>query len=177
MISATCQRLESATLKFLLNESTESLAGHVFDMLGAVPNVEVINTGFFATVGGFEFALNFHAGGAEDTVKLPAVVVSCVTGSEDERGVPNYQCDLEVRLEYHWKSDSTTPDVLKAMEAASNWLGEQMGRSDLAACLARNEAPFHVFGVIDFSGDTAVEGTRRIHSYRATVLATPYNIV
>jgi hypothetical protein len=173
-MSAICQHLETAFVRFLIHEAgSKDKVVNSFGLATHAHDIEVVPTGLLVTMDdGVDFTLSIYSGVSEDPVKLPAIVVRCEDGQRMD-DTPNIQtCQVTVELETNWDSKAGFDSVTWTDQAA-RWLhGTLSGQMAIAGELEIAH-PGLVISYVSFPEcGRSVEGRRRLSRWALEVVAS-----
>jgi hypothetical protein len=173
-MSAICQRIESALVRYLLQVAGNGdLLANSFALATNASQVQVTPIGLLVQMeDNASFTLNFYSGESEERVQLPAIIVVCDTAQRME-DVPNVQtCNVEVSLEVQCDSTEGVNSVAW-LDQASRWLHSELsGSVALARDLEVCEPGMVVSFVSHAECGRAVDGRRRIHRWSFQIVAS-----
>ena len=118
---------------------------------------------------GKEFVVGVHEGESEETVKLPAIVISAQSANEDMDARGNYSIELDVAVTFNADSSEQNPWSVDAMRYIGDGVRNIIGNWTLPDLLTSATDDFGCIGIEGKRTSREVEGRTRTQRHSMTI--------
>ena len=118
---------------------------------------------------GKEFVVGVYQGESEETVKLPAIVISAHSANEDMDARGNYSIELDVAVTFNADSSEQNPWTVDAMRYIGDGVRNIIGNYTLPNLLTAATDDFGCMGVESKRTSREVDGRTRTQRHSMTI--------